>query len=507
MTKPENEISKSSSQKDGSQGQGRPVIDKKAETYAAVSDGLSEERSIGPYRLRSLLGSGAFGVVYLAKDTRNERNVALKIPRLEVLMDPERRRLFEFEGRIGERLDHPGIVAVLETGSSGSLPYIATQWCDGSDLGQWLADCEKGLQSLPSWRQAAEMIAEVAEAVHYAHQEGVAHRDLKPSNILLEFKISEEMNDSEEDGLSQFRAKISDFGLAKLSQANITDTRSSLMVGTPVYMAPERIAGQTSGDEKTLSGQAAILSDVYSLGAMLLELLTGNPPLSGANYVEIVGHAARLTNASPTRHPDGIPQELPNGLAEVISTCLRSRPGFRYQSAAELASDLRRCLNGEPVQGKPVRLRTSLCYWIANRDWVAIAGWFAVVSQVLFTVWMVLSDLFKIRFGLLSSAEYFDLLPHLIWIAVTTSFTTIVIGMMCIAGCRWACWLGVVLAAINLRLPLQSMLGKPVFFGEIYANSDPYFTFQIHLVISLIFACQLALYLLAIMTPCLRLKR
>ena len=167
MTKPENEISKSSPQKDGSQGQGRPVIDKKAETYAAVSDGLSEERSIGPYRLRSLLGSGAFGVVYLAKDTRNERNVALKIPRLEVLMDPERRRLFEFEGRIGERLDHPGIVAVLETGSSGSLPYIATQWCDGSDLGQWLADCEKGLQSLPSWRQAAEMIAEVAEAVHY----------------------------------------------------------------------------------------------------------------------------------------------------------------------------------------------------------------------------------------------------------------------------------------------------------------------------------------------------
>ena len=485
------------------------VSDKKAESFAAAHGGLPEGRAVGPYRVRSLLGSGAFGVVYLARDTRNNQNVALKLPRLEVLMDSEKRKRFEIEASIGASLDHPGIVAVFESGTSGSLPYIATQWCDGSDLGQWLADCEKGHQPLPTWRQAAELIADVAEAVHYAHQQGVAHRDLKPANVLLEFKKTMEETGTGlgEEGLSQFRAKVSDFGLAKLSQAPITDTRSSLLVGTPVYMAPERIAGQTAASDQSLSNQGAILADVYSLGAMLFELLTGKPPLSGANYLELVGQAVQLANASPGRHPEGIPQGLPNGLSKIISACLRSRPGFRYQSAADLAIDLRRCLNGESVSGVPVTLRTSFRYWVANRDWAAIAGWFAVGSQVLFTAWMVLSDLFKIRFNLLTSEQYIEMLPQLLWIAATTSLTTIVIGVLCICGFRWARWVGAGLAAYNLWPPMLAMFYKPCFFSEIYANSEPYFTFQIHLVISLIFMYQLVLYLLAIAVPWLKLKR
>lgn len=481
--------------------------DNKAASFAAAHGGLPQGQAVGPYRVRSLLGSGAFGVVYLAKDTRTDQNVALKLPRLEVLMDPEKRRRFEIEASIGAGLNHPGIVAVLESGSAGSLPYIATAWCDGSDLGRWLDDCEKGHQPLPTWRQAAELIADIAEAVQYAHEKGVAHRDLKPANVLLEFKKTESGNGLNEDGLSQFQAKVSDFGLAKLSEAAVTDTRSSLLVGTPVYMAPERIAGQTTVDEKSLSNQGAILADVYSLGAMLLELLTGKPPLSGANYLELVGQAVRLSDASPSKHPDGIPQGLPNGLPKIISACLRSRPSFRYQSAADLASDLRRSLNGEPVQGKPVKLRTSFRYWIANRDWAAIAGWFAIGSQVLFTVWMMLSDLFKVRFNLLTSEQYIEMLPELIWIAATTSLTTVVIGVISIFGVRWASWVGAALAAFNLWPALVALFYKPTFFSQIYENSEPYFTFKIHLVISLVFICQLVLYLFAIAAPYAQLKR
>ena len=482
------------------------AVSKNAESFIACHGGLPEGRVIGPFNVRSLLGNGAFGVVYLAKDTRNDQNVALKLPRLEVLADSEKRQRFEIEASIGESLDHPGIVATLESGVADSLPYIATAWCNGSDLGRWLADCNAGLYPLPSWRQAAELIADVAEAVHYAHQRGVAHRDLKPSNILLEHKFSEEGKDLGEDGLSQFRPKVSDFGLAKLSQAPITDTRSSLLIGTPVYMAPERISGQTRGDGETLSNQGAVLADIYSLGAILLELLTGKPPLSGSDYFGLVGNAVRMTNASPSSHAQGIPTGLPNGLATVVSACLRNRPNFRYQSAADLASDLRRCLNGEPVQGQPVSCWTSLRHCFASLNWTAIAGWFAVGSQILFTVWMVLSDLFKIRFNLLTSEQYFELLPQLIWIAATTSLTTVVIGVLCIAGRHWARWLGAALAAVNLWSPFVALFHKPRFFSQIYENSEPYFTFQIHLVISLIFLCQLVLYLISIAAPYVKLK-
>lgn len=487
--------------------------DEKASSFVMAHAGLPDGRFVGPYQVRALLGSGAFGVVYLAKDTRNDQNVALKLPRLEVLMNDEKRKRFEIEGSIGSELQHPGIVGVLESGNAGSLPYIATDWCDGSDLGQWLANCEMGHQAMPSWQQAARLIAEIADAIHYAHQQGVAHRDLKPANILLEGRKTDDPTDGENsaqidgDGLGQFRARVSDFGLAKLFESTMPDTRSSLMVGTPVYMSPERIAAQTETSEKSSSIQSGISADIYSLGAILMELLTGEPPLSGSNYLEVVGEAVNRSNAAPGRVPKGVPQQLPNGLSEIVSTCLRSHPNFRYHSAAELAEDLRRSLAGEPIKGKPIGMGARSRCWLGNKNWYAIAGWFAIGSQTLSTVWLVLSDLFKIRFGLLTVEGYLEIFPQLLMIAITTSLTTIIVGLFCVKGYKWAAWLGGGLALANLTPAAISLFGSPSFFGDIYRSTTPYFTFQIHLVIALIFLSQLVFYLLAIARPFFRLKR
>ena len=458
----------------------------------SLHTGLKRGQQVAHFRIRALLGCGAFGFVYLADDLRTDQPVALKLPRLEVLLDPEKRQRFRVEADVTEKLDHPGIVKVRESDVAGPVPFIATQWCDGPDLSQWLAFRLEEELPPPEWRDAVELVAAVADAVQYAHGNGIAHRDLKPANILLS---SSSNQDAPPDGLGQFKPQISDFGLAKLSEIALADSRSSLVIGTPMYMAPERLSVHDQYDGMS-EMERSIAGDIYSLGAILFELLTGQQALAGATYLQLLDGSATPSSLSRVSGLSDIPQ----GLESVVSICLKRNPNARYASAADLAADLRRCLSHQAIVGRPQTVTERCGYWIFRPDWLAIAGWFAIVSQSMLAIWLILSDLFKISFGLLSVQQYAAMLPQLVLIAVTTSLLPILVGAFCVRGKRWAVWLGAALAAVNVSAPLIALLDKPPLFGDIYDSNEPYFSFQIHLVIAMTFLVQLALYGIAIWT-------
>jgi serine/threonine-protein kinase len=299
--------------------------------------------------------------------------------------------------------------------------------------------------------------------------------------------------------LGQFKPQITDFGLAKFDDLALTDSRSSLMIGTPMYMAPERLSIHERYDGMS-EMQRSIAGDIYSLGAILFELLNGKPALDGASYLQLLDGSATPSRLARS----GGLSEVPQGLNKIVSICFNRNPFARYASSAELAADLRRCLNNEPIVGRPQALTSRLGYWILRQDWLAIAGWFVIVSQTLLATWLILSDLFKIPFGMLTVEQYTALLPQLVMIAVATSLAPIIVGAFCVRGKRWAGWLGAALAAVNAGAPLVALLDRPPLFREIYDSNEPYFTFQIHLVIAMTFLVQLALYAVAIWTGFIR---
>ena len=452
---------------------------------ATAGANLAVGQRIANYKIRALLGTGAFGVVYLADDEVENRPVAVKLPRLEVLYDPVKRERFSTEAKIAAGFDHPGIVKIYTCDIEGPTPYIATQWCDGGDLGKWKTQQIAQGNSLPPWKDVLTLMADVADAVHYAHEKGVVHRDLKPANILLCRKLDQGSQDNA--GLANFQAKIADFGLAKLSDPKIIDTHSSLLVGTPIYMAPELLRRSVDGFFNPAT------ADIYSLGAILFELLTGESPIDGETYFEVLSNIQNR----PPRSLSRVPNRLPAALHKICSICLSKNPDARYDTAAELADDLRTCASGGSVIGKSINVVARSKFWFGRQNWFSIAGWFAIGSQSLVTTWLVIGDFFKVIFGMLTIQEYVDILPILILIALATSLSMILFGAFTIKRRKWAAWGGVVLAALNLSAPLFAFLNRPVVFEEIYNKSDLYFTFQIHLILLLCFGCQFILFLCA----------
>lgn len=452
---------------------------------AAVHSNLPVGQQVAHFRIRALLGSGAFGVVYLADDMTANRPVALKLPRLEVLCSPKKRQRFSLEAELAIGFDHPNIVKVYQCDMEGPTPYIASAWCDGGDLGNWKNQQAAHGVDLPPWEHVVELMAAVADGVHYAHEQGVVHRDLKPANILLCRRLDEASD--ERSGLASLFPKVADFGLAKMNDPAIVDVNSSLLVGTPIYMAPELLnrAVDSHADPRS--------ADVYSLGAILFEMLSGVSPIRGDTYFEVLSN---IRHEQPPRL-SRIRKDLPKALSTICAACLHKNPAARYESAARLAEDLRLCLAGKTVSGKVINASARGRFWFGRKDWCSIAGWFAVGSQSLVTTWLIAADFLKVAFGLLTLQEYFDLLPQLILIAIMTSFSMILFGVLTIKRKWWAAWGGAALSAINLSGPIVAMVNRPLMFGSLYSENEPYFSFKIHLILFLCFLFQLVFFLCA----------
>jgi WD40 repeat protein len=331
--------------------------------------------SLGRFQLRRELGHGAFGIVFLAHDPHLRRDVALKVPRAEALVDPEARERFLREARAAAGLDHPNVVPVYEAGEADAVCYIASAYCPGTTLAEWLRQRDEPVPA----RQAAALVATLAEAVEHAHGRHVVHRDLKPGNVLLEARRTSVLACPEEEdkrGRLSYDPKITDFGLAKLlegepgASATGAQTESGAIVGTPCYMAPEQAGGH--------SREVGPAADIYALGAILYEVLAGRPPFQGETTLDTL---LQVRTQEPVP-PRSLRPQLPRDLETICLKCLQKAPTRRYATAQALADDLRRFLADEPVQARPVGRAERLWRWCRRHPAVAVSVVLAAVLMV-----------------------------------------------------------------------------------------------------------------------------
>jgi len=331
---------------------------------------------IGRFELRRQLGKGGCGIVFLAFDPKLEREVALKIPRPEMLLSPDARRRLVREALAAAEFDHPNLVPVYETGEIGPICYIATAFCPGQTLGEWL---DKQAFPVPV-RQAARLVAIVAEAVQHAHDRGVLHRDLKPNNILLQSTKEDPQEQEAPPGSCLLRGehfipRVVDFGLAKLlERGGPSDTNTRQILGTPKYMAPEQAMARHDDVGPT--------ADVYALGVILYEMLAGCAPYEGATDVEVL----RQSIEGHLKYPRHIRPDIPRDLEAICLKAMDRNPAGRYRTAIDLADDLRRFLEGKPTLARPLKWTGRAVKWLRRNDQVVALGVVTTIAAILLAV-------------------------------------------------------------------------------------------------------------------------
>ncbi len=341
----------------------RPVRTKGLETA------FSGEERLGRFAIERELGRGSCGIVYLARDERLNRVVALKVPQASLVGSYAEEERFLREARSVAALRHPNIVTVHEVDRLGDTLYLVMEYIPGKTLGEWARETR------PTPRQAAGLVAMLAEALQHAHERGVIHRDIKPSNVLVN---------------ASGNPHLVDFGLAKSSAEHAGLTTDSQLLGTPTYMSPEQASGETLLiDER---------SDLYSLGVVLYELLAGAPPFQGTPRMVL----AQVCEDEPRpirRYAEAVPRDLET----VCLKLMAKEPARRYMSASELEADLRRFLRNEPVHARPVRQWDRLLREARRRP--LFAATLATLALVLFTAFIVITWQWRRQEGLRSLAE------------------------------------------------------------------------------------------------------
>jgi serine/threonine-protein kinase len=300
---------------------------------------ISVPQSVAGYEILGVLGRGAMGVVYKARQPGLKRVVALKMILAGDHAGKRELARFRTEAEAAARLHHPNIVQIYEVGEDNGLPYFSLEYVDGVSLSSRIDNAPQ-----PP-REAARIVQILALGMETAHQRGIIHRDLKPANVLVSA-----------DGTP----KITDFGLAKRLEEDSGQTRSGTVLGTPSYMAPEQAEGRTE--------DVGPLSDVYSLGAILYEMLTGRAPFKAGSLLDTLQQVKTQEPVAPIQFAPSVPRDLET----ICLKCLQKDPGRRYASAAALADDLGRFLDGRPIVARPVSLPERFRRWTKRNPRVAL---------------------------------------------------------------------------------------------------------------------------------------
>lgn len=308
---------------------------------------------VGNYEILEEIARGGMGVVYKARQQTLGRIVAVKMIGTGRLATAEDVKRFQFEAQAAAGLQHPNIVSIHEVGQHEGWHYFSMDFVAGRDLASLLRE-----KVLPP-RQAAKYVRQMAEAIHYAHQQGTLHRDLKPSNVLID---------------RHDQVRVTDFGLALRIEDNSELTRTGQVLGTPSYMPPEQAQGKRS-----LIGPA---SDVYAMGAVLYECLTGRPPFRAGSVVETIHQVIHVDAASPRLLNPGIPRDLET----ICLKCLEKESHKRYGTAQLLADDLGRYLDGAPISARPISRPARLGRWCRRNPVIAGLSSLAIVLLCAVTV-------------------------------------------------------------------------------------------------------------------------
>jgi serine/threonine protein kinase len=316
----------------------------------------------GDYQLLEEIGRGGQGAVYRARQKSLNRTVALKVIGVGRWATETHLRRFRLEAEAAAGLNHPSIVPIHEIGERDGYCYFSMNLIEGGQLDEVLAR-----EAIPI-RRAVELVAKLARTVHYAHEHGILHRDIKPGNILID---------------AEGEPHLTDFGLARLVQSESNVTRTTDMLGTPSYMAPEQAR---SGNEVFTRG-----TDIYGLGAVLYQLLTGHPPFAGGTTYETI----KLLLDTEPRPPPLWNPKVDRDLSTICLKCLEKDSQRRYSSALALAEDLERWLRREPIQARPIGVISRGKKWLQRNPTIAtvVTLSLALITAVGVIVWK--SDLFR----------------------------------------------------------------------------------------------------------------
>jgi len=320
---------------------------------ACAADTLGE---LGDYELLELIGRGGQGVVFRARQKSLNRTVALKMISLGSWATEAHLKRFRREAEAAASLEHPGIVPIYEVGERDGSCYLSMRFVEGGQLDQVIK------REPTSIRQAAELISKVARTVHYAHEHGILHRDIKPGNILLDVKG---------------QPLLTDFGLARLVEAESTVTRTKEVMGTPSYMAPEQAMGNNAA--------VSSATDVYGLGAVLYHLLTGHPPFAGGTTYETI----KLVLDTEPRQPRLLNPKIDRDLSTICLKSLEKDPKRRYSSALSLAEDLEYWLKDEPIRARHTGVFARGTKWVRRNPAKAVsaASLIALAASTAWTIW------------------------------------------------------------------------------------------------------------------------
>lgn len=322
-------------------------------SWTVASQGKQNTKSlvgstIGEYQILDVLGRGGMGIVYKAKHVTLNRLVAIKMILAGSHANEDQIKRFMSEARAVAGLQHPNIVQIFDIGEHEELPYFSLEYVDGASLEDVLRE------ESASPNDAAKMVASLAEAMQYAHDAGILHRDIKPANVLIS-----------KDGIP----KITDFGLAKQIQNDDEQTKTGMILGTPGYMPPEQATGQ-----KDIGPSA----DQYSLGALLYRMLSGRAPFVSSKVMDTIMQVIESPPV-PLRQLDG---NIPKDLETICLKTLAKKPAQRYANCSELAAELNRFLNGEPIIARPVSQTEKMIRWCKTKPQIAIPTFAAALSLI-----------------------------------------------------------------------------------------------------------------------------